>query len=71
MSEFCGQVAHPKEQARPDLLAFYESVAPFLRRLREPRFDRYETNDYVCGSTECKNAIAALNHIEANAKEQA
>ena len=48
------------------LLAFYEAVAPFLRRLREPRFDRDETNDYVCGSTDCKNALAALDDIEAN-----
>jgi len=50
-----------------DLLAFYESVAPFLRRLREPRFDSEETNDYVCGSTDCKNALDALDAIEANA----
>ena len=49
-----------------DLLAFYEAVAPFLRRLREPRFDREETNDYVCGSTDCKNALDALDVIEAN-----
>ena len=49
-----------------DLLAFYEAVAPFLRRLREPRFDREETNDYVCGSTDCKNALDALAVIEAN-----
>ena len=49
-----------------DLLAFYEDVAPFLRRLREPRFDHYETNNYVCGSTDCKNALAALDAVEAN-----
>lgn len=49
-----------------ELLAFYEAVAPFLRRLREPRFDSHETNDYVCGSTDCQNAIAALSAIEAN-----
>lgn len=52
-----------------DLLAFHEAVAPFLRRLREPRFDRDETNDYVCGSTDCKNALAALDDIEANARD--
>lgn len=48
-----------------DLLAFYERVAPFLRRLKEPRFDEYETNDYVCGSSDCDNALKALDDIEA------
>ena len=51
-----------------DLLAFYKDVAPFLRRLRKPRFDDNETNDYVCGSTDCAAAIAALDRIESYAE---
>ena len=63
----CPLVQAGAQVASTALLAFYEDVAPFLRRLREPRFDSYETNDYVCGSTDCKNALAALDAIEANA----
>ena len=51
------------------LFAFYESVAPFLRRLRHPKFDAHDTNDYICESTDCKNAIAALTEIEATTKD--
>lgn len=55
------------------LMAFYKSASPFISRLRNPRFDTFETNDYVCGSTDCQKAISALDEIEASiyTKEQA
>ena len=34
-------------------------VAPFLARLIEPRYDSDETNDYICNSTDCENALRA------------
>ena len=34
-------------------------IGKFLERLIEPRYDKDETNDYVNGSTDCKNAIEA------------
>jgi hypothetical protein len=46
------------------LFRFYILTAPFLRRLIEPRFDSDETNDYICGSSDCKNAVSALKEIE-------
>ena len=47
-----------KENA--ELRAFRDAVTPFLSRLREPRYDKSETNDYICGSTDCQTAIDAL-----------
>ncbi len=37
-----------------------EKIAPFLARLTEPRYDKYETNDYINNSTDCKNALKAF-----------
>ena len=36
-----------------------DKIGPFLERLIEPRYDKYETNDYINNSTDCKNAIQA------------
>jgi hypothetical protein len=44
-----------------ELEQFKKAVSPFLRRLKEPRYDENETNDYVCGSSECKKAVEALD----------
>ena len=35
-------------------------IAPFLERLIEPRYDKYETNDYINNSSDCKNALKAF-----------
>lgn len=53
------------EVERDSLRTYYESTAPFLRRLRRPRYDVDETDEYVNGSTECKRAIVALGEIVA------
>lgn len=42
-----------------ELEEFQEQVIPFLQRLIEPRFDKFETNDYVNGSTDAQNALKA------------
>ena len=49
-------------EAIEELIYFAEAVTPFLRRLREPRFDADETNDYVCGSSDCQRALEALKN---------
>ncbi len=46
------------------LQAFIDDVVPFLRRLREPRYDEYETNDYICNSSDCSRALKALDEYE-------
>ena len=37
-------------------------IAPFLNRLCEPRYDKFETNDYICNSSNCKDALEAYQH---------
>jgi len=39
---------------------FVNTVAPFLRRLQKPRYDEYETDEYVNGSTDCERALKAM-----------
>ncbi len=46
------------------LQAFIDDVVPFLRRLREPRYDENETNDYICNSSDCSRALKALDEYE-------
>lgn len=36
-----------------------KNIGPFLERLIKPRHDEFETNDYICNSTDCKNALEA------------
>ena len=36
-----------------------ELIGPFLERLIEPRYDEYETNDYINTSSNCKDALKA------------
>ena len=47
------------EEQIGDLQAFVDNVAPFLRRLQEPRYDKNETNDYICNSSDCQRALKA------------
>lgn len=49
-------------EAIEELIYFAEAVKPFLRRLRDSRFDTDETNDYVCGGSECQRALEALKN---------
>lgn len=52
------------EKAREDtklldaLEEYFSRTSPFLARLQQPRFDRYETNDYVCESSDCEDALS-------------
>ncbi len=41
-----------------ELEKFRDDVTPFLKRLKEPRYDEDETNDYICGSSDFKRAVA-------------
>ena len=50
--------------ARLQLINFYESVKPLLTRLKFPRYDENETNDYILGSTDFDNAMRALEDIK-------
>ena len=36
-----------------------KKIGPFLDCLIEPRYDKYETNDYINNSSDCKRAIHA------------
>ena len=40
--------------------ATIREIAPFLRRLINPRYDTDETNDYVNGSSDCIRALEAI-----------
>ena len=35
-------------------------IEPFLKRLIYPRLDEYENNEYINRSTDCKNALKAI-----------
>ena len=41
-----------------------DKIAPFLERLIEPRYDEFETNNYICNSTDCKEALEAFQQRE-------
>lgn len=45
-----------------------ERIGPFLERLFEPRYDKYETNDYINTSSDCKNALKAYQEWKYGSK---
>ena len=45
-----------------------EKIGPFIKRLIKPRYDKYETNDYINESSDCKNAILAYQEWSKNNK---
>jgi len=53
-----------------DNTAILNRIAPFLRRLIEPRLDNNETNDYVNGSSECKEALEAIKEWDSRDKKE-
>ena len=40
----------------------------FVERFKEPRFDAFETNEYILGSSDCKRAFEALARFNAMEK---
>lgn len=50
-------------RAAPELASFYAGVAPLLNRLKQPRYDADETNEYILNSTDYSDAMIAFEHI--------
>ena len=64
--QFKGAITEYESAEIERLQGIIDKISPFLSRLQEPRYDKDETNDYVCGSTDCQIALKAMrDYIEA------